>query len=92
MSEVPLHLVACLGLAPGFFEAERVQGTSLKNKRHPLEPYRMPMPRVLGGSWGDGHFLKSEVPLYGFMRAECDNAKWNDVAGEQASAEAIEVW
>jgi hypothetical protein len=22
------------------------------------------MPRVLGGSWGDGRFLMSEVPLY----------------------------
>ena len=26
------------------------RGTSLTRKRNPLEPYRRPMPRVLGGS------------------------------------------
>ena len=33
-------------------------------KRTPLEPYRRPMPRVLGGSKGEVRFLMSEVPLY----------------------------
>ena len=33
-------------------------------KTHPLGPYRRPMPRVLGGSWGDGRFHMGEAPLY----------------------------
>jgi len=32
------------------------RGTSLKRKRTPLVPYRRPMPRVLGGSWGGWAF------------------------------------
>ena len=36
-------------------------GASLTGKRTPLGPYRRPMPRVLGGSWGGGRFLMSEV-------------------------------
>jgi len=38
-----------------------VQGY-LSYKKPP--PNRRPMPRVLGGSWGGGRFLMSEVPLY----------------------------
>ena len=33
------------------------RGTSLIRKRTPLEPYRRPMPRIVGGSQGGGHFL-----------------------------------
>ena len=33
-------------------------------KRTPLGPYRRPLPRVLGGSYGGGRFLMSEVLLY----------------------------
>ena len=40
------------------------RGTSLLRKRTPLGPYRKPIPRVLGGSWGGGRFLMDEVPLY----------------------------
>ena len=30
------------------------RGTSLMRNHPPLGPYRRPMPRVLGGSWGVG--------------------------------------
>ena len=40
------------------------RSTSLIRRRIPLGPYRRPMPRVLGRSWGGGHFLMGEVPLY----------------------------
>ena len=39
-------------------------GASLTRKRNPLEPYRRPVPRVLGGPEGGGRFLMGEVPLY----------------------------
>jgi hypothetical protein len=39
------------------------RGTSLIRKRTPLGPYRRPMSRDLGGSWGGERFLMSEVPL-----------------------------
>ena len=39
-------------------------GTSLTRKHTPLAAYRRPMPRVLGGSWGDGCFFMGEVALY----------------------------
>jgi hypothetical protein len=41
------------------------RSTSLTRKRTPLGPYCRPMPRVLGGFWGGGHFLMGEVPLHG---------------------------
>ena len=42
----------------------RVTGVPhLQKKCNPLGPYRRPMPRVLGGSWGGGCFLMGEVPL-----------------------------
>ena len=41
------------------------RGTSLIRNRHPVGPYSSPMPRVLRGFRGVGHFLISEVPLYG---------------------------
>ena len=44
-------------------EAEDYRGTSLTRKRTPLGPYRRPMPRVRGGSWGGGLYLMGEVPL-----------------------------
>ena len=43
---------------------ERYRGTSLIRKCNPLGPYRRPMPRVLGGSWGGWRFLMGEVPQY----------------------------
>jgi hypothetical protein len=45
-------------------------GTGVPHLRKctPLGPYRRPMPRVLGGSWGGGRFLTGEVPLYGIRR------------------------
>jgi len=49
-------LAFCVGL--------RYRGTTLNRKRTPLGPYRRPMPRVLGGSYGGGCFLMGEVPLY----------------------------
>ena len=45
--------------------AGEYMGTSLIRNRHPLGPYGRIMPRALRGSWGGGHFLMSEVPLYG---------------------------
>ena len=42
---------------------DRYRGTSLTRKRNPLGPYRRPVPRVLGGSYGGGRFLLGEVPL-----------------------------
>jgi hypothetical protein len=39
------------------------RGTSLIRKRTPLGPYRRKIPRVLGGSYGGGRFLMSEVLL-----------------------------
>ena len=41
------------------------RGTSLIRKCTPLGPYRRPMPRVLGGSWGGGRFIMGEVLLEG---------------------------
>ena len=35
--------------------------TSLLRKRHSVGPYRRPMHRVPGGSWGDGCFLGTPV-------------------------------
>jgi len=37
--------------------------TSLMRKRTPLGPYRRPILRVLGGSYGSGRFLRDEAPL-----------------------------
>ena len=45
-------------------EVPLYRSTSLTRKRPPLGPYRGPMPSVLGGSWGRGHFLMGEVTLY----------------------------
>ena len=39
------------------------RGTSLIRKRTPIGPYHRPMPRVLGGSYGGGRFLVSDVLL-----------------------------
>ena len=39
------------------------RGASLIRKCTPLGPYRRPMPRLLGGSYGGGCFLMGEVPL-----------------------------
>ena len=41
-----------------------LQGNLAYKKPPPPGPYRRPMPRVLGGSWGGGRFLMGEVPLY----------------------------
>ena len=58
MSEVPLKPPGALALESNY------RGTSLIRNRHPLGPYRRPLPRVLvGGSYGDGRFLMGEVPL-----------------------------
>ena len=51
----------------GFLQA-RYRGTSLTRKLTTLGPYPRPMPRVLGGSWGGGHFLLGEVALYSCTR------------------------
>ena len=40
------------------------RGNSLIRNRHPVGPYRRPMPRVLGGSYGGGRFLVDKMPLY----------------------------
>ena len=40
------------------------KGISLIRKGTPLGPYRTPMPRVLGGSYGGGRFRMGEVCLY----------------------------
>ena len=39
------------------------RGTSLTRKCTPLEPYRRPMTRVLGGFEEGGRVLMGEVPL-----------------------------
>ena len=38
--------------------------TLLIRNRHPVGPYRRPIPRLLGESQGGGRFLMCEVPLY----------------------------
>ena len=43
-----------------------VQGSHIR-KRTPLGPYRRPMLRVIGVSWGVGCFLLSEVPHVMFV-------------------------
>jgi hypothetical protein len=40
------------------------KGTSTIRKRLPLGPYRRPVPMVLGGSYGVGHFFMGEVLLH----------------------------
>ena len=49
--------------APAVSRVFRYRGTSLARKRNPLGPYRRPMPRVVGESWGGGCFM-GQVPLY----------------------------
>jgi hypothetical protein len=41
--------------------------TSVTIKRPPVGPYRRPMPRVVGWSWGGGRFIMDEVLLYFFF-------------------------
>jgi hypothetical protein len=62
------HMLQACGLGSSqrrrrFAESGRYRGTSLVRKRTPLGPYRRSIPRVLGGSYGGGRFLMSEVPL-----------------------------
>ena len=66
-SEVPLYAAGATG---GKWADSRIQehpiqnkGTSFTRKRTPLGPYRGPIPRILGGSWGGGRCLMGEVPL-----------------------------
>ena len=42
----------------------RYRATSLIRKRTPVGPYLRPVPRVIGGSLGDGRCLMCEVPMY----------------------------
>ena len=42
----------------------RYRGTSLIRKRLPVATYSRPVHSVIGGSYGGGRFLLSEVPLY----------------------------
>ena len=51
--------------------SDAYRGTSLMSKRTPLGPYRRPMPRVLGGSYGGGRFLVAEVPLHMLKSTHC---------------------
>ena len=44
-------------------QAQPAQGYLAHKKSPPLGPYRKPMPRVLGGSYGRGRSFMSEVPL-----------------------------
>ena len=48
----------------------RYRGTSLTRKRTPLGPYSRITPRALLQSWGVGHSLVSEVPLYTSVQRE----------------------
>jgi len=48
------------------------RGTSLIRNRTPLGSYSRTMPRVLWWSYGGGHFLMSEVPLYGTRKTVKD--------------------
>ena len=41
-----------------------MQGYLTCKKTHRPRTLPRPMPRVLGGSWGGGRFLMSEVPLH----------------------------
>ena len=67
VAEAHSMLGAAYGLPlPHFRSTYRV--TSLASKRIPLEPYRRPMPRVLGGSYGGGRFLMGEASA----QSQCD--------------------
>ena len=48
---------------PQKLPSDPYRGFSLTRKRTPLEPYRMPMPRVLGGAWKGRRFFMGKVPL-----------------------------
>ena len=64
MSEVPLY-AGCRRSDPGSVrDACGYLGTSLVRKHTPLGPFRRPMSRVIGGSWGSGRFLIGELPLH----------------------------
>ena len=54
----------CTHATPVLVLARPHRGTSLERKRTPLGPYRRPMARVLGGSYGGERFLMREVSLY----------------------------
>ena len=56
-------------IAPPFW----YRGTSLIRKRTPLGPYRRPVPRVLGESWGGGAFsYERGTPVHILTRSrEC---------------------
>ena len=47
-------------------ELRGYRGTSLIRSNPPVGPSSSPMPRDLRGSYGGGHFLMGEVPLYRF--------------------------
>ena len=51
----------------GMDSVRTTHGAPRLGNRTPLGPYRRPMPRVLGGSQGGGHFLMGEVPPCGPM-------------------------
>ena len=63
MGEVPLYVDIHICAAFTASRGDPYRGTSLIRKRNPLGPYRRPMPRVLGGSSGGGHFLMGKIPL-----------------------------
>jgi hypothetical protein len=58
---------------PGGGRGGQAAGTPLNRKRAPLEYYRRPMPRVLGGCQEGGRFLMSEVPLQVMSALGCYN-------------------
>ena len=58
----------------------RYRGTLLIRNSALLGPYRRPMPRVLGGSWGGGRSRFGEVPLYG-MSHESSGSRGFELSG-----------
>ena len=60
-AKVPLYHHQC---ARRERDLSHYRGTSLVRKRTPLGPYRRPLPRFIGGSYGGGRFLMGELRLY----------------------------
>ena len=63
MSEVPLYTNATARHLHQHISHFHLQGDLAHKKILLLGPYLRPMPRVLGGSYGGGRFLMSEVTL-----------------------------
>ena len=73
----------------GMENALLYRSTLLVKKGISQRPYRRPVPRVLGGSKGGGHFLMGEVPLY-YTIIRVDGSQDTPTVGKRRSLGPVE--